>query len=186
MCFKYLRNIKTIKKGAAVAEWLRLCKTAITWHRSLSAILPLFWRHYIAELHRLCREDCRNVLWRHERCDGFPRIMSCALQNMQFSRYFTTKFNIFSLNLTGESDFFFNLLVRTTNFLWVVLIGFEWSDFLLGWIIWFDNFHFAVICTQMSSQTLPFYTFLSIWKSLYFMKHDPEDNIFYSDRHFYN
>ena len=34
------------------------------------------------------------------------RIMSCALQNMQFSQYFTLKFNIFSLNLTGESDFF--------------------------------------------------------------------------------
>ena len=52
--------------------------------------------------------------------DVFPRIMTCALQNMQFSQYFTTKFNIFSLNLTGESDFLFYLLVHTTNFLWVV------------------------------------------------------------------
>ena len=26
---------------------LRLCKTAITWLRSLSAILPLFWRHEV-------------------------------------------------------------------------------------------------------------------------------------------
>ena len=85
---------------------LRLCKTAITWLRSLSAILPLFWRYAIAELHHLCREDSRNVLWRHEICDVFPRIMTCALQNMQFSQYFTTKFNIFSLNLTGESVFF--------------------------------------------------------------------------------
>ena len=52
----------------------------------------------------------------------FLRIMTCALQNMQFSQYFTTKFNIFSLNLTGESDFLFYLLllVRTTNFLWLV------------------------------------------------------------------
>ena len=93
---------------------LRRCKTAITWLRSLSAILPLFWRHDIAELHRLCREDCRNVLWRHEICDVFPRIMTCALQNMQFSQYFTTKFNIFSLNLTGGSNFFI-LFISTHN-----------------------------------------------------------------------
>ena len=31
--------------------------------------------------------------------------MTYALQNMQFLQYFSTKFNIFSLNLTGESDF---------------------------------------------------------------------------------
>ena len=101
---------------------LRRCKTATTLLRSLSAILPLFWRHDIAELHRLCREDSRNVLWRHEICDVFPRIMTCALQNMQFSQYFTTKFNIFSLNLTGESD----LLVHTTNLLWVVFFYQIW------------------------------------------------------------
>ena len=95
------------------------CKTAITWLRSLSAILPLFWRHDIAERHRFCREDSRNVLWRQVICDVFPRIMTCALQNMQFSQYFTTKF-IFSLNLTGESVFLFYLLVHTTNFLWEV------------------------------------------------------------------
>ena len=93
---------------------LRRCKTAITWLWSLSAILPLFWRHDIAELHRLCHEDSRIVLWRHEICDVFPRIMTCALQNTQFSQYFTTKFNIFSLNLTGESDFFI-LFIRTHN-----------------------------------------------------------------------
>ena len=100
---------------------LRLCKTATTWLWSLLAILPLFWRHYIAEPHRLCREDLRNVLWRHEMYDVFPRNMTYALQNMHFSQYFTSQFNIFSLNLTGESDFFlFYLLARTTNFLWVV------------------------------------------------------------------
>ena len=93
---------------------LRRCKTAMTWLRSLSAILPLFWRHDIAELHRLCREDSRNVLSRHEICDVFPRIMTCALQNMKFSQYFITKFNIFSLNLTGESDFFI-LFISTHN-----------------------------------------------------------------------
>ena len=90
---------------------LRLCKT---WLWSLSAILPLFWCHDIAKLHRLCREDFRTVLWRHEICDIFPRIMTCALQNMQFSQYFTMKFNIFSLNLTGESDFFI-LFISTHN-----------------------------------------------------------------------
>ena len=95
-------------------QFLRPCKTAITWLRSLLAILPLFWRHDTAELHRLCREDSRNVLWRHEICDVFPRIMTCALQNKQFLQYFTTKFNIFCLNLTGESDFFI-LFISTHN-----------------------------------------------------------------------
>ena len=85
---------------------LRLCKTAITWLRSLSAILPLFWRHAIADLHRLCREDMRNVLWRYEICDVFSRNMTYLQQNMQFSQYFTMKFNIFFLNYTGKSDFF--------------------------------------------------------------------------------
>ena len=142
---------------------LRRCKTAITWLWSLSAILPLFWRHDIAELHRLCREDSRNVLWRHEICDVFPRSLTCALQNMQFSQYFTTKFNIFSLNLTGESDFFIAFISthKQTFYEWF-LIRFEWSDFLLWWIIWFENYHFVVNCTQMSSQTSSFYTFLSI------------------------
>ena len=44
----------------------------------------------------------------------FPRIITCALQNMQFSQYFTMKFNIFSLNLTGESDIFI-LFISTHN-----------------------------------------------------------------------
>ena len=39
---------------------------------------------------------------------------------MQFSQYFTMKFYIFSLNLTGESDFLFYLLERTENFPWMV------------------------------------------------------------------
>ena len=70
---------------------------------------PFFRRHDISELHRLC-------------CDDFviPLIMTCALQNMQFSQYFTTKFDIFSLHLTGESEFLFYLLVRIPIFLWVV------------------------------------------------------------------
>ena len=146
---------------------LRFYKTAITWLRSLSAILPLFWHHDMAEFHRLCREDLRNVLWRHEIHDVFPRIMTYALQNVQISQCFTTKFNIFSLNLTGEFDFLFHLLVRKKkNFLWVVLhvIWFEWSDFLLWWIIWFEHFHFVAICSKGHRKSLSFYAFLSIWK----------------------
>ena len=37
-----------------------------------------------------------------------------------FTVFLQRNFYIFSLNLTGESDFLFYLLVRTTNFLWVV------------------------------------------------------------------
>ena len=51
-----------------------------------------------------------------------------------------------------------------SDLLLFLLIRFEWSDVLLWWIIWFKNFHFVVIFTQMSSQTLSFYTFLLIWK----------------------
>ena len=139
--------------------FLRRCKTAITWLGSLSAILSLFWRHGIADLHRLCREDSRNVLWRHETCDVFPRIMTCALQNTQFSQYFTMEFKICHITWLGS------LFVSTqqTFYEWF-LMRFEWSDLMLWLIIWFENFHFVVICAQMSSQTLSFYTFLSIWK----------------------
>ena len=42
-----------VKKNFVRRDSLRLCKTAITWLRSLLAILPLFWRHDIAELHGL-------------------------------------------------------------------------------------------------------------------------------------
>ena len=86
---------------------LRLCKTAITWLRSLSAILPLFWRHDIAELHRPCREDFRNVLWRQEICDVFPQIMTCALQNMQFSQNLTTNLTFSLLTWLGSHFFLF-------------------------------------------------------------------------------
>ena len=46
----------------------------------------------------------------------------------------------------------------------VYLQKFEWSDFCYGELYGFENFHFVVICTQMSSQTLFFCTILSIWK----------------------
>ena len=109
-------STKTTKIGTP--RNLRRCKTAITWLQSLSAILPLFWRRDFAELHRLWREDSRNVLWRHEICDVSPRIMTCALQNMQFSHYFTTKFNLFSLNLTGESNFLYARLQTGRIMVW--------------------------------------------------------------------
>ena len=40
--------------------------------------------------------------------------MTYALENMQFSQYFTTKFYTFSLNLTGES-YYLILFIRTHN-----------------------------------------------------------------------
>ena len=46
------------------------------------------------------------LLWRHDIHDVFPRNWTNALQNLQFFFHnFTMKFNIFSLNLTGDSDF---------------------------------------------------------------------------------
>ena len=95
---------------------LRFWKTATTWLWSLSAILPLFWRHDIAELRRLYREDLRNVLWHHEiYAVVYPRNMTYALQNMQLLQYFIMQFNIFFLYSTGESDFFFILFISTHN-----------------------------------------------------------------------
>ena len=94
---------------------LRFCKTAITWLRSLLAIFwSLFWCHDIAKQHHLCCKDLRNVLRCHEIHDVFPRNMAYVLQNVQFSQYFTMKFNIFSLNLTRESNFFI-LFIGTQN-----------------------------------------------------------------------
>ena len=69
--------------------------TSITWLRSLSAILPLFWRHYIAEYPRLCCEelDCFYDIMVYK---TFYREIGST--NGAFLRYFTTKFNIFSPN----------------------------------------------------------------------------------------
>ena len=58
--------------------------------------------------------------WTGRIYDVFPRNMTYFLQNMQFSQYFKMGFKIFSLNLTGESDFFIPSISRTENFLWVV------------------------------------------------------------------
>ena len=49
-----------------------------------------------------CREDFRRAImtsWETR------RNLAYALQNLQFFHHFTMKFNIFSLNLTGDSDF---------------------------------------------------------------------------------
>ena len=43
-----------------------------------------------------------------------PRNITHALENLQFTQYFTKKFNIFSLNSTGESDFLI-LFISTHN-----------------------------------------------------------------------
>ena len=84
---------------------LRFCQTAITWLRSLSAILPLFWRHGIAIFPAFAAKTWEMLLWRHEIHHVFPGNLANALQNLQFFHHFTMKFDIFSLNSTGESDF---------------------------------------------------------------------------------
>ena len=47
--------------------------------------------------------------------------MAYVLQNVQFSQYFTMKINIFSLNLTRESKFFFLFIIKQNK---LSMIGF--------------------------------------------------------------
>ena len=146
---------------------LRFCKTAITWLQSLSAILPLFWRHDIAELHRLCREDLKNVLWRHEK-STFSRGILLTLYKIRSFHCILPRNVAFSLLTWLRSPIFlFFLLVHARKCLWVVFNRFEWSEFLLWWIIWFEKFHFVVICTQMSSQILSFFYIFNNLKILF-------------------
>ena len=99
---------------------LRFCQTPIMWHLSLSAILPLFWRHDIANTPTFAAKTWKVLLWLHVIHNVFPRNFAYPLQNLQFCHHLTKKFNIFSLNLTGDSNFLILLLVRNTNFLWMV------------------------------------------------------------------
>ena len=89
--------------------------------------------------------------------------MTFALQNMQFLQYFSTKFYIFSLNLTGESDVFV-LFISTHSKLSMGGFKLDLNDqiFCCVELYGLKIFIFVVSCTQMSSQTLSFYTFLSI------------------------
>ena len=98
---------------------LRFCKTAITWLRSLSAILPLFWRHGIANFPAFAAKTWEMLLWRHEIHDVFPRNMANALKKLAVFHHFTMKFDIFSLNSTWDSDFLI-LYLRTQNKLSVI------------------------------------------------------------------
>ena len=93
---------------------LRFYQTPIRWLRSLSAILPLFWRHGIANFPAFAAKTWEMLLWRHEIDDVFPRNWANALQNLQFFHHFKIEFDIFSLNLTGESDFLI-LFLSTQN-----------------------------------------------------------------------
>ena len=52
---------------------LRFCKTAITWLRSLSDILSLFWRHGIANFPAFAAKTWEMLLWRHEIHYVFPQ-----------------------------------------------------------------------------------------------------------------
>ena len=93
---------------------LRVYQTLIIWIQSLSAILPLFWSHDIANFLTFAAKTCEMLLWRHEIHNIFPRNRINALQNLLYFHYFTTKFNIFSLNLTWNSDFLI-LFIGTQN-----------------------------------------------------------------------
>ena len=146
-------GVAMVYKGLGQME-LRFCKTAVTWLRSLSAILPLFWRHDIAELHRLYRGGLRNVLWRHD----------AEYEKCSFHSILQRKWTFSSLTWLGCPMFYSIYKYAQQPFYDWFLIRFKWSDFLRWWIIWFENFHFLVIFTQVSSQTLSFNTFLSIWK----------------------
>ena len=52
--------------GRCSQNILRFCKTAIMWLWSLTAILPLFWRHGIANLPAFAAKTWEMLLWRHE------------------------------------------------------------------------------------------------------------------------
>ena len=88
---------------------LRFYQTPITWLRSISAILPLFWHHNIANIPNFAAKTWEVVLRCHEIHDVFPRIWAYVVQNLLIFHYLTMTLNIFSLNLTGYSVFFLNI-----------------------------------------------------------------------------
>ena len=49
---------------------------------SFSAILPLFWRHDIANISTFAAKTWEKLLWRHEIHGVFPRNWANALQNL--------------------------------------------------------------------------------------------------------
>ena len=93
----------------------------------MSVILPLFWRYDITNIPTFDAETWEVLLWRHEIHDIFPRIRAYVVQNLLFSHYFTTKFDIFSLSLTGDSDF---LVIFSSTQNKLSMSGFSkiWSD----------------------------------------------------------
>ena len=116
-------KVKSNWRTVTYVYTLRRCKTAITWLRSLSAILPLFdvmiSKHKIeimispsfiafaAKTLELYYDVTKYVTFSHG-------LWLAPMQNMQFSQYLITEFNIFSFNLTGETDFFI-LFISTHN-----------------------------------------------------------------------
>ena len=103
-----------------ISKTLRFCKTAITWLRSLSAILPLFWRHEIAELHRLCREDLKMYYDVMKKATFSRGILLTLYKIRSFHSILPRNLTFSLLTWLGSSIFLIYLLVRTTNFLWVV------------------------------------------------------------------
>ena len=75
-------------------------------------VTPIPFGHFVIALtswyrrpYPLCREDSRNVLWRHEIRDVFPRIMTNALQKMHFSQYFQRNLTFSLLTWLGSPIF---------------------------------------------------------------------------------
>ena len=102
----YISSLRVIEIAKIrLGEHLRFCQTPIMWHWSLSAILPLFWRHDIANTPTFAATTWKVLLWRHVIHNIFPRNLAYSQQNLQFCHHFTKKFNIFSLILTGDSNF---------------------------------------------------------------------------------
>ena len=144
---------------------LRFCQTPITWLRSLSVILQLFWRHDIANIPTFAAKTWEVLLWRHEIHDVFPRNWATALQNLQFFHHFMMKL-IFSLLTWLRTLIFFNSVyqyAKQTFNEWF-LVRFEWSDvfavvnYMVQKFSFCSNFYVDVLAT------FTFYTFLSIWK----------------------
>ena len=136
---------------------------------------------YRQHLH-LCRRDLRKAIMTSWYTWRFPVQFGQRSATLFFFHNATVKFNIFSLNLTGDSDFLI-LFISTQNklsnsgFSKIGIIRFFAVVNYMAWKFSFcSNFYVDV------SQTFTFNTVLSIW---YFIKHNPEEKIFHSDWYFY-
>ena len=78
----YIQIETSTKMYTPFLNRLRFCQTSITWLRSLSVILPLFWRHAITNISTFAAKTWEKLLWRHDIHDVSPRNWANALQNL--------------------------------------------------------------------------------------------------------